>query len=70
MKQLRIHRGQTVDVFMDGATIRGRLAEATSDGVVLHEAHARSGLEGRSVDLAGPAHVPTHSIVWVQVVVK
>lgn len=68
MKLLRIHRGEHVSVFMDGATMQGVLTGTSFDGLTLSD--ARIFAEGAAdwTDLEGSVFVPALSVSWVQVI--
>lgn len=66
MRLLKVHRGQTVHVYLDGVTFEGVLVDVTADSVSLREVSVLDGRDRSS--LPGPVVVATASIVWAAVI--
>lgn len=65
MRLLKVHKGQKVDVYLDGVTFRGVLVDVAADSVSMREVTVIAG-DG-SNELPGPVVVSTASIVWAGV---
>lgn len=66
MRLLKIHRGQTVHVYLDGVTFRGTLVDVVADSVSLREVEVLG--EAGTAELPGPVVLATDSIVWAAVI--
>ncbi|HEX7352497.1 hypothetical protein [Brachybacterium sp.] len=66
MRLLKIHRGQAVNLHLDGVTLHGVLVDVSADSVSLRDARALAA-DGEA-DLPGPVVVATSSIVWAAVI--
>lgn len=67
MRLLKVHRGQTVHVYLDGVTFEGVLVDVAPDSVALRNVTARA--DGGAGELPGPVVIATASIIWAAVIV-
>lgn len=66
MRLLKVHRGQTVHIYLDGINLQGVLTDVAADSVSLRDAVATE--PNGTVELPGPAVVSTSAILWAAVI--